>query len=142
MQGVRFYIISAIFLAADQITKLYFSRNSFFIFNYSRNTGAAFGILKGQQAILIVVAVAFIVLVLVKLKKESELASAMLLAGTTGNLVDRLVLGYVRDFIDLKVWPVFNLADILNTIGILMLILVFAGCRWSTLLDFRKQKDL
>ena len=44
-------------------------------------------------------------------------ALGLILGGTVGNLTDRLRLGYVTDFIDFKVWPVFNIADSMTTIG-------------------------
>jgi len=53
----------------------------------------------------------------------SEKFSFLLLAGAVGNLIDRVRLGYVVDFIDLKVWPVFNFADIYITIAIGILLL-------------------
>ncbi len=49
----------------------------------------------------------------------------LLLGGTIGNLIDRLRLSYVIDFIDLKIWPSFNLADAAITVGVIGLIIYF-----------------
>jgi len=48
-------------------------------------------------------------------------AIGLVLGGTIGNLIDRLHLGYVTDFIDFKVWPVFNVADMSTTIGVIII---------------------
>ncbi|MBI2574843.1 signal peptidase II, partial [Candidatus Woesearchaeota archaeon] len=51
---------------------------------------------------------------------------ALILAGTTGNIIDRLLLGYVTDFIAFSFWPAFNIADSALTIGTGLMILYFA----------------
>lgn len=90
------------------------------------NTGVAFGLLRGRETVPIAVgAGAVLVLPWLILKGRStraELAgTAMILAGALGNLIDRLTLGYVVDFIDVGAgrlrWPAFNLADSLITLG-------------------------
>ena len=48
-------------------------------------------------------------------------AIGMVMGGTIGNLIDRLYLGYVTDFLDFKVWPVFNVADASVTIGVIII---------------------
>ena len=45
------------------------------------------------------------------------------MAGTIGNLIDRIVFGYVRDFISISIWPSFNLADIFNVIGVILILI-------------------
>lgn len=90
------------------------------------NTGVAFGVLRGREGVPIAVgAGAVLVLPWLILKgraTRAELAgTAMILAGALGNLIDRLTLGYVVDFVDVGVgrlrWPAFNLADSLITLG-------------------------
>ena len=99
----------------DQLTK-YFLVNTI-------NYGAAFGILQGYQWLFILISLVVIVLC-VKYYKKYKLPLSFILAGTVSNLIDRVFLGYVRDFIDLKFWPVFNLADSFNVIGVVILIWV------------------
>lgn len=92
------------------------------------NTGAAFGMFRGQQWALItiaVVVVAAIVYVALHLRPNSPLARtalALIAAGAGGNLIDRVVFGGVTDFFDLGWWPVFNIADMSLDIGVALLV--------------------
>jgi len=92
-----------------------------------QNTGAAFGILKNQAVLFIAISIIAILLVLYylpKLGKKDKFAKvsfALILGGAAGNLIDRLRFGYVIDFIDFRIWPVFNVADSALTIGVLLL---------------------
>lgn len=119
MKKILLIALSVIIL--DQLTK-FFVKN---FFNYKKNYGAVFGLLEGQTLIFIIVAlmVVFYLLYLSKEVYQSELtwAFGFLLGGTIGNLIDRLYLGYVIDFIDLKLWPTFNIADMFNVFGALIL---------------------
>ena len=56
----------------------------------------------------------------------------LIMAGAMGNLIDRLTLRYVIDFIDVKIWPVFNIADSSITIGTALLIISFTKSRLRT----------
>lgn len=95
------------------------------------NFGAAWSIFSGKQIFLIVFTIIFLVLMIfyyIKEKSKSYLFNityGFILAGTIGNLVDRIFLGYVRDFINLEFmdFPVFNIADICLTIGVGLFIL-------------------
>lgn len=94
-----------------------------------RNEGAAFGLMSalGNKFFIVVsfIAIGFIIALLIK-NKDSILSLALILGGAVGNLIDRLFLGYVRDFIDVFIgryhWPAFNVADSSLTIGIFLLI--------------------
>jgi len=96
-----------------------------------RNTGAAFGLFKGFGnlffIILSVIAIGVIIYLLWK-GKDEFIGLLLILSGAVGNLIDRVFLGYVRDFIDIHIgglhWPAFNLADSYLTIGIAYIILV------------------
>jgi len=97
-------------------------------FTLIHNRGAAFGILKNQINLFIFTSIAAIILIYFNLKnsknKEPSLYSAslsLILAGALGNLIDRLFLGYVVDFLDFRIWPVFNIADSAITIGAIFL---------------------
>ncbi len=90
------------------------------------NRGAAFGIFKNQTLIFIIAAGFAISLIASSLRKSSKanlynFALSLILAGSAGNLIDRLRFGYVIDFIDFRVWPVFNIADSAITIGAILL---------------------
>jgi len=124
--GKKFWFVVILILLIDQISKILFKNVHFGIFNYVTNTGAAFGILKNANIFLIIIGfiVLFLVLYFYLKYKEYYLPFAFIFAGTLGNLIDRLSLGFVRDFIDFKVWPVFNVADSFNVIGVCLLILI------------------
>jgi signal peptidase II len=91
------------------------------------NTGIAFGLFKNQGVVFIIVPVIAIVLLVYNIyyyKTNGEqlsrlyiVAFSLILAGAIGNLIDRIAYGYVIDFIDFRIWPVFNFADSAITIG-------------------------
>lgn len=109
-------------LALDQITKLAFTEKEYGIINYQANYGAAFSILQGYKWLFIIIAaIVMIALAVYYRHTEKKLPIIMVMAGTAGNAIDRIFLGYVRDFIDLRVWPVFNIADSINLIGAILL---------------------
>jgi signal peptidase II len=104
--------------------------------HYVTNTGAAFGILRDQTGFLIVTAIIGLVAIYLYYRNPpfdhlaAPIAIGMMLGGAAGNLVDRLRLGRVTDFIDFPSWPAFNVADSSITIGIAVLLigsLLFAG---------------
>lgn len=94
---------------------------------YVVNTGAAFGILPQYSLFLVVIAFLVIAIVLLYqryLPGGSYLIMAALglqVGGAIGNLIDRLRFGYVIDFVDIRVWPVFNLADFSISLGVALL---------------------
>ena len=100
-------------------------------FTYVRNTGAAFGIFANNTAALTVVSVVILLALLgglfcAKPKDESvKLAFCMICSGAVGNLIDRISLGYVVDFIDFRLinFAVFNLADCFVCIGAFLLVI-------------------
>ncbi len=105
----------------------------FFSFTYVRNTGAAWGILGGQNTWLTVLSVVMLVLMVLFRRSflsntwEHRLALGFMLGGIIGNLMDRVRLGWVTDFFDFYVgswhWPAFNIADaaICTGVGIYIL---------------------
>ena len=92
------------------------------------NTGAAFGLFKGLLLLLIVLSVVVVGWVgweFIRHPAQPALIQwgcALVGGGALGNLIDRLRCGYVIDFIDLRVWPVFNVADSAITIGVGLLL--------------------
>lgn len=93
------------------------------------NNGAAFGLLKDRAAFFVLVSafvITFIILFAWRHKGMSGLLAlslGLILGGSLGNLVDRVTFGYVIDFFDFRVWPVFNIADSAITAGVGMLAL-------------------
>lgn len=94
------------------------------------NTGAAFGMLRGQQWLLIATAVvmlavvAYVVLRVRPVDSWVRLALALVAGGAIGNLIDRVVAGAVTDFFDLGWFPVFNIADIALDVGVAILVVL------------------
>ena len=122
----------------DRLTKIFFSRvlsegeslpviHHFFHMTLVHNTGIAFGLFKDQGMVFIIIPVIAIFLLIYniyyyknndeKLSKLYIVGFSLILGGAIGNLIDRIVFGYVVDFIDLRMWPVFNIADSAITIG-------------------------
>ena len=95
---------------------------------YVQNTGAAFGMLRGHAPLFVLLSVAVAVWIVAELRKPDGhgrltlLSLSLILGGALGNVIDRLCLGYVVDFIDLRVWPVFNIADSAITVGVSLLL--------------------
>ena len=92
------------------------------------NSGLAFGIGQGESFVLIVTVVALVLVLLWFATDPSRpgmwLAVGLLTGGALGNLIDRIRLDAVTDFIDPPLWPTFNLADIAITLGALGLVLI------------------
>ena len=140
-------IISVVILALDQATKLYVDANfrlhesmpvirGFFNLTYVRNKGAAFGILA-DNAVRIpffitvsIVAMLGILWYIRRIRNDQKLAVfslSLVFAGAFGNLIDRVRLGEVIDFLDVfwqrYHWPAFNVADSAITVGVTLLLI-------------------
>ena len=137
----KYYIpfLIFIFFMFDQFTKELVIRNlkvgysipetGFFRFTHVRNFGSAFSIINDANLFLMIVgifAIIFISYFLIFYTRESNLlqiAISLQLSGAFGNIVDRIRLGSVTDFIDVGPWPVFNIADSCISVGMFLLIL-------------------
>jgi signal peptidase II len=131
-------IILPIFIILfDQITKflvekyLYFKQisviDNVLLFTYVQNRGGAWGIFNNIP-LLFIVLIPIVVIGLffyaIHSKRKLEIISiSMIIGGALGNYIDRLFRGYVVDFIDFRIWPVFNVADIFVVVGGVLLIL-------------------
>lgn len=135
-------ILGICIILLDQITKaILIGKNTTVIpnvlnFTYTENTGVAFGI--GSNNLLFIIIVNIIVLgMIIKFIKEREeqvnfsilISLILILSGGIGNLIDRIVRGYVIDFIDVNLFnfPNFNIADISISIGIISLIFILCN---------------
>jgi signal peptidase II len=93
------------------------------------NKGAAFGILKGQTSLLIYTGIIFLLVFLFAVISEQKknkiflIAWGLIVGGALSNLYDRVFLGFVVDYIDFRVWPVFNLSDSAISVGAFFLLL-------------------
>ena len=128
----------------DRFTKIYFSNllsfneswpilRGIFHITLVHNTGIAFGLFKNQGIVFIIIPLIAIVLLIFNiyyyrhnqedLSRTYIVAFSLILGGAIGNLIDRIYLGYVIDFLDFRIWPVFNLADSAITIGAAIILL-------------------
>ena len=128
-------------LAADRLTKLWaydwlrlqpqgeFRLMPFLYLTYAENTGAAFSLMRNSNALLIAVSLAVLACLFYyrrDIVKDggSRLGYWLVVAGALGNLYDRALYGHVVDFIDFRVWPVFNVADSCISVGAALLALI------------------
>ncbi len=99
----------------------------YFWLTYVENTGAAFGMFQNGNALLIVVMIVVIAFIvcswqdIARYGKIAQWGGVLILTGAVGNLYDRVTLGFVVDFLDFRVWPVFNVADSCITVGAVLI---------------------
>lgn len=134
------WLLAAIVFLLDQASKLAVLEwlkplgsiempGGFWALTYSENTGGAFSFLRGHNWVFLVFG-GIILPVLIYLAKDAaksttaqNAALALLIGGAVGNLLDRVRLSYVVDFLDFKVWPIFNIADSAICVGIGLLLI-------------------
>ena len=150
----RIYEETGLLLLIDQFIKYMITNHmklydsitiipKFFKIFYIRNTGAAFSILENQRILLMMISVIMIILIDRFLKKEKNLKSiyiipfGMIMGGIFGNLMDRILYHEVIDYLSFSIhkysFPVFNFADMMITIGMIILI-------WFTIREEKKEK--
>lgn len=137
------YIIASLILILDQVVKsvieVLFEFNSstmvikdFFYITVVHNTGGAWSIFQNKGYIFIILSVIALILLIkfmfsFKNNLRNNMAFACTIGGILSNLADRIFLGYVRDFLDFKVfgydYPIFNIADIAIVVGVILLII-------------------
>jgi len=147
-------LITIIVVLLDQLSKFYFLNKLFlnqsvpviqniFHFTLVHNTGIAFGFLKNSSKLILLITIVGIALIVYSIKNDllsknvnmdkrgwvvKSASISFILGGAIGNMIDRIRLGFVIDFLDFRVWPVFNLADSFITIGAVMLLsILFLG---------------
>lgn len=100
----------------------------YFSITYTENKGIIFGLFNQNNILWIVITTFFIGIILYFYQREKNyrLSLSFLLAGALGNLIDRVAYGFVIDFLDFKIWPVFNFADMYLVIGVLLTLLLHA----------------
>ena len=133
--------LAALIFVIDQFTKFLvrdqlmfresFPATGFFRFTHVFNTGSAFGIFRDQNTPLILVSfigIAILIMIYRSQRRPSgllRLSLGLQIGGAVGNLLDRLRLGHVTDFVDVGAWPVFNVADASIITGLVILAWVF-----------------
>ena len=137
-----FLFLSLIICFADQLTKYFILINNntwinknfiLFSLDFVKNHGAAFNIFSGNRILLCSISIVFSIILLYLIFKKNfnnifeELSYSFILGGTLGNGIDRILNGYVVDFINLNFinFPVFNIADISINIGFILILYSF-----------------
>jgi len=135
------FLVSLIIILLDQVIKLVIVKTmslgqsiviikNIVHITYTTNTGAGFGILKNMNSFLMWISIIIIGIILyyydkIPDKRFPQISAGLILGGAAGNLIDRIFISHVIDFIDFRIWPVFNLADSAITIGVICLLIYF-----------------
>ena len=145
MKNIKVYIIGVISLIIDILSKVVIVSKldlntskviikDFFSLTYIKNTGGAWGILKDNVIILIIITIIFLGIFISYFQKNKlniceQISYGLVLGGIIGNLLDRIIRGYVVDFLNFNIfgynYPVFNFADTSIVVGVLILIIYY-----------------
>ena len=141
------FLLTIVLFIIDIVSKIVVSKlmdvydsliivKDFFYITYVRNTGVAWSIFEGEILAIIIVSlmiITFIIYYIFKNKPKSEfeiIGYSFILGGAFGNLFDRIIYGYVVDFLDFYIfgydYPIFNLADSFIFVGVVLLVI----CTW------------
>lgn len=148
--AIAIAVIVGTLIAVDLITKYSFVKlfenkgetiviSGFFYFTFVKNTGSAFGFMSNVSwaqtffkiftAVSLILFIFFLVYAVISKKRLLSIALMLIIAGAIGNYIDRLVFGYVRDFIGFTFrsynFPIFNFADICLTFGAILFFINF-----------------
>ena len=141
-------ILTVIILGIDLVSKLIISRiniessisliHNFLYITYVKNTGAAFSMFDDDSILVLVVSFLIIMGICLYIYKNKpkvlmeKVSYALILGGAIGNFVNRIICGYVIDFIDIRIfgynYPIFNLADTFIVIGVILLLMYTWRC--------------
>lgn len=139
------FFIIGVFLVTllDQVSKIWVQRNvdlmesipvikGVFHITYILNPNSAFGLLKFHNTVFVVIALLVILVIIFLLHKRIAQTDKLvffslifILGGSLGNMIDRLRVGSVVDFLDFRIWPIFNIADSALNLGLFLLIVHF-----------------
>jgi signal peptidase II len=135
---------AAVVILLDQISKRWIEGNlpigdslvpfpslaNFFTITHFTNTGAAFGLFRGQSFLFVAIGIAVAVAIIVYMRYLPrdqflvQLALGLQLGGAIGNMIDRVRQGHVTDFIYFHFWPAFNVADMAIVAGVSLMALL------------------
>lgn len=142
-------ILTLMFLLVDIVSKIIINEyfileksikliNNFLYITYVRNTGAAWSIFSSRTVLVLLISSFIIIGIILYIYKNrpknkvEKIAYSMILGGAIGNFINRIIYGYVIDFIDIKIfgynYPIFNLADTFIVIGVILLVVYTWRC--------------
>ncbi|MEW6086788.1 MAG: signal peptidase II [bacterium] len=136
-----FYALGIVLIILDQVSKLLIINklnlgqsiqiiDGILHFTYVRNSGIAFGLFPKMNIVITILSIITIFLLFFIYREtnsdniRTKTALIFILSGAIGNLIDRIQYNVVIDFIDFRIWPVFNLADTFIVIGVAMIFIV------------------
>jgi len=138
---ISYFLIICFFCLLDQLSKFYINSNLhkllnkdylFITIDFVRNYGAAFNIFSGSRIFLSVISIFSTIILcyfifISENKNINKYGLSFIVSGSIGNGIDRILNGYVIDFIKFKFinFPIFNVADILINIGVIILIISY-----------------
>ncbi|MGV8086846.1 MAG: signal peptidase II [Candidatus Woesearchaeota archaeon] len=137
-RGYISIIIILLFLIIDRITKIWaFSTQTnkdygIIAFTYVTNTGAGFSVMQNMNILLAIISIIALIVLIYYHNMVPKFSLIAIASGIIGNSIDRILYGGVIDFINLKFWPIFNIADSLIFIGV---------CYWIILLFKEENKN-
>ena len=123
------YIVSKLLIVNESVMII----KNFFNITYVRNTGAAFSIFSENTFLVMVISFMIIMGIILYIRKNKpsnkieKISYSLILGGAIGNFIDRVIYGYVRDFIEIDIfgwdYPIFNLADVFVVVGVILLVI-------------------
>ena len=123
------YIVSRLLIVNESVMII----KNFFNITYVRNTGAAFSIFSENTFLVMVISFMIIMGIILYISKNKpsnkidKISYSLILGGAIGNFIDRVIYGYVRDFIEIDIfgwdYPIFNLADVFVVVGVILLVI-------------------
>lgn len=133
-----FFAVTLVVLFLDVLLKILANRilsnaqtlpliNNFLHLTYIENYGSAFGFFRDQRLFLTLIGIIVCALVIYIYQRSSKrdnvigFSFGLILGGSLGNLINRISMGYVIDYVDFRMFPVFNLADVAINIGVAIL---------------------
>ena len=123
------YIVSRLLIVNESVMVI----KNFFNITYVRNPGAAFSIFSGNTFLVMIISFIIIIGIILYISKNKpsnkieKISYSLILGGAIGNFIDRIIYGYVRDFIEIDIfgwdYPIFNLADVFVVVGVILLVI-------------------
>jgi signal peptidase II len=137
IKGYYNTVLFIILILIDRLTKVWITASGnkdygIIAFTYTINTGAGFSILSGMNGILAIIAAIAIAAIIYFHEHIPRFSAITIISGIAGNLTDRIFYGGVIDFINLKFWPIFNIADSLIVIGVTYWIILILMDEYSS----------
>lgn len=149
--GVPILLLALVVVIIDQLSKFYIQTHmtigmsmpviqDIFHITYILNPGAAFGLFEHQTSFFVIIAICMVIAVIYfypripRQYRLLNLGTGLMVGGAVGNVIDRIKTGYVVDFFDFRIWPIFNIADIGIVCGV--------GCIIFTIMYLDKEDGI